>query len=650
MFNPDQYKNVFQPIKIRNLVLKNRLQFSPHVNPMTTHDGCVTDNYVDYLDMQAATGVGLVTIGATSVDHDTGEDFAGELDITDDHKMIDLARLPEVVHAHGAKLSIELVHAGRGANPTLLRQPDAIAPSVFPTTWGSRHIREMTQRDMDVVIEHYKDVVKRLKAVGFDMVMIHAAHGNLLAQFLSPKTNTRHDWYGGSFENRMRFPLDVLRAVREAAGDMPVEMRISGEEIVPGGMKIDETIEFIKHAQNYIDLVHVSGGWVVEPLTMYTTMPPYFSPHNLFVKYAEAVKNCPDIHIPVTTVGRISSVEEADKIIGEGKADIVAMARAYLADPEIVKKTYRGEADKVRPCLGCWNCAGSSHHIRCAVNPQMGRTGNYKNILPALKPKKIVIVGGGVAGMTAAQICTQRGHKVVLFEASGSLGGHLPYIDKLPFKGDMRRYEEWMIRTTMECGADIRLNTLATAKEVLAEEPDALFIATGSELITPPIPGIDGPNVANVIDTDTGKAKTGQKVVVCGGGSSGCECALALAMEGKDVTIVDMLPVEQFGKGMAEISLWMMQSKFIPESDIKLVGDCKVVAISEKGVEVEDRNWNHRFLEADTVVAAFGLKSNTAYIEELKRTIPEVYVIGDADHVEDMASANHMAYNYAVRV
>ena len=188
MFNPDQYKNVFQPIKIRNLVLKNRLQFSPHVNPMTTHDGCVTDNYVDYLDMQAATGVGLVTIGATSVDHDTGEDFAGELDITDDHKMIDLARLPEVVHAHGAKLSIELVHAGRGANPTLLRQPDAIAPSVFPTTWVSRHIREMTQRDMDVVIEHYKDVVKRLKAVGFDMVMIHAAHGNLLAQFLSPKT------------------------------------------------------------------------------------------------------------------------------------------------------------------------------------------------------------------------------------------------------------------------------------------------------------------------------------------------------------------------------------------------------------------------------------------------------------------------------
>lgn len=650
MFNPDQYKNVFQPIKIRNLVLKNRLQFSPHVNPMTTYNGCVTDNYVNYLDMQAATGVGLVTIGATSVDHDTGEDFAGELDITDDHKMIDLARLPEVVHAHGAKLSIELVHAGRGANPTLLRQPDAIAPSVFPTTWGSRHIREMTQRDMDTVIEHYKDVVKRLKAVGFDMVMIHAAHGNLLAQFLSPKTNTRHDWYGGSFENRMRFPLDVLKAVREAAGDMPVEMRISGEEIVPGGMKIDETIEFIKHAQKYIDLVHVSGGWVVEPLTMYTTMPPYFSPHNLFVKYAEAVKNCPDIHIPVTTVGRISSVEEADKIIGDGKADIVAMARAYLADPDIVKKTYRGDADAVRPCLGCWNCAGSSHHIRCAVNPQLGRTGNYKDILPAHTPKKIVIVGGGVAGMTAAQICTQRGHKVVLFEMSDSLGGHLPMIDKLPFKGDMRRYEQWMVRTTMECGADIRLGTKATPENVMAEKPDALFIATGSDLIVPPIKGIDGKNVVNVIDTDTKKVKTGQKVVVCGGGSSGSECALALAMEGKDVTVVDMIPVEEFGKGMAEISQWMMQSKLIPEYGIKQIGNSKVVAITEKGVEIEDRNWKHSFIEADTVVTAFGLKPVTDGVEELKRLIPEVYVIGDADHVEDMASANHMAYNYAVRV
>ena len=252
--------------------------------------------------------------------------------------------------------------------------------------------------------------------------------------------------------------------------------------------------------------------------------------------------------------------------------------------------------------------------------------------------------------MTAAQICTQRGHKVVLFEMSDSLGGHLPMIDKLPFKGDMRRYEQWMVRTTMECGADIRLGTKATPENVMAEKPDALFIATGSDLIVPPIKGIDGKNVVNVIDTDTKKVKTGQKVVVCGGGSSGSECALALAMEGKDVTVVDMIPVEEFGKGMAEISQWMMQSKLIPEYGIKQIGNSKVVAITEKGVEIEDRNWKHSFIEADTVVTAFGLKPVTDGVEELKRLIPEVYVIGDADHVEDMASANHMAYNYAVRV
>lgn len=650
MFDPARYQHAFSPITIRNLTLKNRLQFSPIVNPMTTYDGCVTDDYVDFMDMQAGTGVGLVTIGATSVDHDTGEDFAGELDVTDDRKMIGLARLPEVVHSHGAKLSVELVHAGRGANPALLRQPDAIAPSVFPTSWGSRHIREMTQRDMDTVIEHYQDVVRRLARVGFDMVMIHAAHGNLLAQFLSPLTNTRHDWYGGSFENRCRFPLAVLKAVREAAGDMPVEMRISGTETVPGGMQLDETIAFLAEAQRYIDLAHISGGLVVEPLTMYTTMPPYFSPLNTFLASAEAVKADPRITIPVTTVGSIETLDDAEAILAAGKADMVAMARAHLADTDLIKKSYRGEPEQARPCLRCWCCAGSSHFIRCAVNPGLGRTGRYRTVEPARTSKKVVIVGGGVAGMTAAQICTQRGHDVVLFEANDELGGLLPEICQLSFKGDMRRYADWMVRTTKECGADIRLGVRAGAAEVAAEDPDVILVATGSVPVDPPIPGIDGPNVVSVLDADTGRADIGQRVVVCGGGASGSECALGLAMQGKDVTVVDMVPVEEFGRGMEEIPLWMMQSKYLPEYHIQQIGDCKVVAVTEAGVEIEDRNWNHTLLPADTVVNALGMRPRRDVVEELEQLIPDVHVIGDADHVEGILNANRMAYDFAVRI
>lgn len=650
MFDPTRYAHAFEPLKIRDLTLKNRLQFAPIVNPMTTYNGCVTDDYVDFLDMQASTGVGLVTIGATSVDHDTGEDFAGELDVTDDHKMIDLARLPEVVHSHGAKLSVELVHAGRGANPTLLRQPDALAPSVFPTSWGSRHIREMTQRDMDVIIEHYRDVVQRLKRVGFDMVMIHAAHGNLLAQFLSPLTNTRHDWYGGSFENRCRFPLAVLQAVREAAGNMPVEMRISGEETVPGGMALEETIEFIKLAQRYIDLVHVSGGLVVEPLTMYTTMPPYFSPHRTFLHSAEAVKACPDITIPVTTVGCIETLEEAEEIITAGKADMVAMARAHLADPQLIRKSRLGKPEDVRPCLRCWCCAGSSHYIRCAVNPALGRTGNYRASTPAGSPQKVVVVGGGIAGMTAAQICTERGHDVVLFEEKDALGGLLPEIDNLPFKQDMKRYEQWMVRTTMECGADIRLGVRASKENVAAESPDVIFVATGSEPVKPPIPGIDGANVVSVLDADNDRAAIGQNVVVCGGGASGSECALGLAMQGKDVTVVDMIPTERFGAGMEEIPLWMMQSKYIPEYGIKQIGDCKVVAITDEGVEVEDRDWNHRIIPADTVVDALGMRPRTDLVADLQTLTLDVFVVGDADHVEGILNANRMAYDRAIRL
>jgi 2,4-dienoyl-CoA reductase-like NADH-dependent reductase (Old Yellow Enzyme family)/thioredoxin reductase len=647
----DRYRHLFQPLKVGNHVLKNRLQFSPMVNPMTSYDGEVTDNYVDFVDMQAGTGVGLVTIGATSVDHDTGEDFAGELDVTDDKKMIGLARLPEAAHARGAKLSVELVHAGRGANPALLRKPDAIAPTPFPTSWGSRHIREMNRRDMDEVVAHYTDVVDRLCRCGFDMIMMHAAHGNLLAQFLSPLTNHRSDYYGGSFENRCRFPLEVLASVRDRIGGrMAVEMRISGDETVPGGMRIEETIEFIKLAQKYIDLVHISGGLVVEPLTMYTTMPPYFSPYGVFVPNAEKVKKCAEIRIPVAAVGCITTLELADEIVGKGQADLIAMARAHLADPELIQKSYQGFPETVRPCLRCWACAGSSHHIRCAVNPALGRTGIYKSVVPAGKIKKTVVIGGGPAGMTAARTLRERGHKVILFEKNNRLGGLLNDISRLPFKEDLRRYTAWCIRATETCGAELRLNTEATVEKVMSEEPDVIFMAAGSLFFIPEIPGINSPKVVHVLDADTGRVTAGKRVVVCGGGASGVECALALAMDGRDVTIVDMIPAGSFASGMEEIPRWMVESKYIREYGIKLMGESKVVAITGDGVEVEDRSWRHSLLPADTVVSAFGMVPNKNFAEQFKNLASEVYVVGDCDHVESIKSANHTAYNYAVHV
>lgn len=648
---PNAYPHVFSPLQVGPITLKNRIQFSPLVCNMVTCNGEVTQDYIDWVDMQAGTGAGLVTLGATPVDLASGADYYSELDVTNDDKCCGLVRLAEAAHMHGAKLSIELLHAGRGADPVLLKLPEALSASSYPLPDRPKYVKEMDARDIEHITQCYADCAARLKRCNFDMVMVHAAHSNLLAQFLSPVTNTRNDCYGGSFENRCRFPLEVLKAVREAVGpDMAIEMRISGDEHVPGGMKIEEVIEFIKMAQEYIDLVHISAGWITDQHAQFYTMPPYYRPRGCNVHLAKSVKECKEITIPVTTVGGIQTLEMAEEIIAGGSADVVAMARALLCDPELIKKSYAGHPETVRPCLRCWGCADTyGSHTRCAVNPGLGRPGDLGKVKPAYKKKKIVVVGGGTAGMMAARTCIERGHEVVLFEKTDKLGGLLNEICALPFKDDLRRHVEWVTRTTMECGADIRLNTEATPELIMAEKPDALFLALGSKVFTPHIPGWDKAHVKGVLDVDNGRCEIGQKVVVCGGGVSGLECALALAMEGKEVTVVDMIPVEDFAKGLAGITRSMLLA-LLEDNNVKLIGNCKVQSFPDNGVEIEDRNWKHIVLEADTAVAAFGTKAESTAAEALCGLIPETYVVGDCDNPVNIKTANTQAYLLAARV
>ncbi|NLL51543.1 MAG: FAD-dependent oxidoreductase [Peptococcaceae bacterium] len=651
----NEFQHVFSPIKVGNLTLKNRIQFSPMVCCLSNAAGEVTTEFVEFLGMQARTGAGLVTIGATPVDNDTGADAYGELDVTNDNKIPGLKRVSEEVHRYGAKLSIELVHSGRGSLPELLRKPYALAPSIIPTPGGPRKIKVMDQDDIDQVIKAYADCAERLVKADFDMAMIHAAHGNLIAQFLSPYTNKRNDYYGGSFENRARFGLELLQAVRERVGQsLALEMRISAEEMVEGGMELEETIEFIKLAQEYIDLVHVSVGLIVEHnKAAFWTMPPYYHAHCHNVKYAEAVKKDPDIKIPVTTVGSINTIKDAEEIIASGKADIVAMCRQLLADPETIKKAYRGEEGTTRPCLRCWEgCVGAvafGGQVRCSINPVVGRETKYREIPLARRKKKVVVVGGGTAGMMATQTLVERGHEVVLMEKKDRLGGHLPEISALPFKGDLRAYLKWNVDTTMNCGAKILLNTEADEDSIRKENPDAIIIAVGSSPVELDIPGSDNENVHSVLDVDNGRVQVGSKVVVCGGGVSGMECALALAMEGKDVTVVDMIPVEQFAKDMV-VATRPMLLYLLNQHKVKFIGEHKVLQFLKNGVEIEDRNWNHSIIEADTIVKAFGMRPNKELVERLGCIVPETYLVGDCDQAKNIQYANHSAFNVAVEV
>jgi 2,4-dienoyl-CoA reductase-like NADH-dependent reductase (Old Yellow Enzyme family)/thioredoxin reductase len=650
MVSFNNYKYVFTPIKVGNTTLKNRFEFSPMVSDFTNSLGEPTQGYVDFVESQAESGVALIHLGATPVCWETGADYPAELDVTDEYKVNGLVLLAEAAHRHGAKLSVELVHAGRGVHPRLIKREWGLAPSNFPIPGQYQYLKEMDQHDVEQIIACYVDCSTRLQRCGFDGVLIHAAHGNLLAQFLSPLTNHRSDLYGGSFENRCRFPLMVLKAVREAVGpNFIVEMRISGDEMVEGGMRIGEVIAFIKLAQAYIDMVNISAGMIVDWRAQFYTMPPYYRPKCSNVPLAREVKQCEDIRIPVSVVGGIINADLAEQIIAEGSADVCTMARGLMADLEMLHKSYRGKPEEVRPCLRCWTCAdGYGTHVCCAVNPSLGRTDRYRKVWPAPAKKKVVVVGGGVAGMMATRTLVERGHEVILFEKKDILGGALHDINKLPFKDDLLRHTEWSIRTTMSCGADIRLNTAATPELVMTEKPDAIVVAVGAVPARPPIPGLDSENVFNVLDVDSGRQKVSGRVVVCGGGISGCESALALAMAGCEVTIVDQIPAEDFAPGMPHITRNMLLT-LLKDYKINLLGKHLVRSIDQDGVHVEDKAWNNKVIEAGYVVEAFGMKRNPV-ADLFFALIPDVYEVGDCYEARNIRMANLMAYDKAANI
>ena len=645
------YPHVFSPLTIRGLTLKNRLEYAPTVVLKCEADGTVGPDMLEFMKWQAQTGAAWITVGDTPVTHDDTSHWLCEMNVCSDDCIHGMSALADICRQNGAEISAELAYAGRGNRAPKDGSPMAVVSAERPLDPGD-NVRTMTREDMDILRDAYVDCALRCKHAGFRMVMLHCAHNNFLAQWLSPDSNVRSDEYGGSFENRVKYPLEVIKAVREAVGnDMVIEMRVSAEEKIPGGLEFDESLRFMELAQDYVDIIHVSQGSIFHLSARYT-IPTYFrTPYQpLNVDYSAEVKK--HVHVPVAVVGMITTLEQAEEIIASGKADIVAMAKSFMADGDLVHKSISGRTQEIRPCTRCDICGNANTwgtQMSCAVNPRVGMTGEIE-MLPEEKRKHVMIIGGGPAGMMAAQTAVARGHRVSLYEKEERLGGLLNDAVLVPFKQLMRDYLDWDIRTTMTCGADVYLNTCVT--EVLVEEvnPDAVIIATGSTYLTPPIPGIA--EALPVRDVDAHTVETGEKVVVCGGGITGLECALALSNEGKAVTVVDLLPRENFVMEMPIFNKADIMAQ-LEENGVKLIGSQKILRIGG-GVKTEDAKTGEKhFFEADSIVNALGVRPDNDLGKKLlaKYGSENVILIGDCTAKGgNYYRANQEGYHAAMRI
>ena len=599
---------IFQPLQVGPLRARNRIEVSPAEPFLCTKEGLVTDEFVDFTAQFAKFGAGIVTVGDSPVTQAYADQNHYVVNLADNMVVHGLVKLTDAVHRWGAIASIEL------------NLRDDRLPADF------------TVEEIHGIQKAFADAAERCKKAAFDMVMLHFGHGHTAASFYSPHVNKRTDEYGcDTFENRIRFARELIDQVRQRIGpDMAIEVRMSGDEIYPEGVHYEDGIRFVKALEDKIDMVHISAGSMYDFRTMDYTIQSTYMPRPTNLHIAAQYKAA-GLKIPVLSVGS-HDILSAEKAIREGQCDAVAMIRAFLADPEQLVKAKQGRVDEIRPCLRCNHCTGDDPHgcpkpLRCSVNPPQGRQPLFDKIEPARPGKKVVIVGGGAAGMEAARRLSERGLKPVLFEKEKELGGSLRIAGANPLKGDARRYGDWSVRMTLkDPNIDLRLGTEATRERIEAEKPDAVILAVGSAPIVPPVEGVTGPNVCLAQDIDRGLYKPGKLVVIVGAGLTGTETAITLAREGHQVTVMDMLPMQAV---MARDKAVGKAHRLAQKEGVQFKAEFRLKAITPNSLIGEEKDGTTVELPCDTVALSLGVRPRKDVLAALEGVCEEMYVVGD---------------------
>ncbi len=647
-----KYPHLFEPIILGNQLFANRIFCSPTGVQNMDQGKFLTDDGIAYYKRKAMGGAATATIGECIVDSKRGRGGPCHIELDNEESVYSLTKLANTISRYGCVPVAEMQHAGMFAQASADMGNQIYAPVDMVPQGGVVHAGEhdmipaMPEEVILETIEKYGDAAAFLKRCGFGMVLIHGGHGWLLSQWMSPSINKRKDqWGGAELENRMRMPLAIIDNIRKKCGrNFPIEFRMSGDECTPDGYDFEEGKRIAQMLDGKVNLIHVSTGHHENRDAFTRTHPSMFDPDGVNLHYAAEIKKL--VKTPVATVGAHNDPALMEEIIASGQADVVEVARGLICDPDMPRKARAGKDEDIRMCMRCFTCFSSeitNRKLVCSINPEIGRENESMETKPAVVKKKILIAGGGIAGMQAALDACKAGHEVILCEKKGILGGALRCEDEVPFKHKLRRYLDQQARLIKESNIDLRLNTEVTPEYALSVEPDVIIAALGARPAKPPVKGIDdSPIVEGAEDVYYHPEKAGHRVITLGGGLVGIELSLYLAGLGRDVTIVEMLP--EFSNGgniLHQIALDQQMRALNVDAYLSTMAK----EITDKGLWIKTSDGEEKFLEADTVIYATGQRPLWDEAKSLHGCAPEFYQIADCVAPKNMLQATSVAAN-----